>query len=73
MEWKNRNNEEPKAELNCILVWGNCGYPHIAFQDYGGWCHTECCYDHGGHFSGQDIDFIYWKPIPEPPIDKNKL
>jgi len=65
MKWINRNDQEPDPKLDCILVWGHCGCPHIAFRDYDEWVHTECCYESGNHYTGEDIEFTYWKRIPK--------
>ena len=66
-EWIDRNIQEPSKDLDTILVWGKCECPHVAFQNYHYWSHTECCFDDGGHFNGESIDFKYWQPIPLPP------
>ena len=69
MEWIDRKEvgNEPNPSLKKIMVWGKCGCPHIAFYDYDNWCHTECCYDSGGHCTGETIEFDFWTPIPNQP------
>ena len=74
MEWIERKEvcNEPNPKLEKILVWGKCGCPHVAFYGYGTWNHTECCYEDGGHFTGESIDFDFWQPIPNQPERLNE-
>ncbi len=65
--WIDRKIQEPDLKLKWILVWGKCGKPHIAYNDYDDWNHTEACIDNDGHFSGDAIDFDFWQKIPNGP------
>lgn len=76
MEWIERKEvgDEPNPELGKILVWGKCGYPHVAYYVYGSWNHTDACsYDHknkdydGSHHTGSNIEFDFWIPVPNQP------
>ena len=72
MKWINRENQEPDPELEYILVWSTvCNGPHVAYRDYGDWCHTEWCRNEmNGHFHGDNIDFEYWMLCPKKPRKK---
>ena len=65
--WISVKDRLPEEDLEAVLVWAQCGGPHVAYRDCGGWCHTECCYDDGSHYMGESIEFGYWMPLPEPP------
>ena len=67
MEWLNRKDREPDLKDGAILVFGDCGYPHVAFRDYDEWCHSSHCGQNREHLSGTEIKFTYWMPLPKPP------
>jgi hypothetical protein len=54
--------------LNKMLVFcQTCKNIHTVHYDYGGYCLAETCYDDGHLFTGKEIDFDYYMPLPKPP------
>lgn len=71
MDWIKRSEQEPSPLLGKILVWSECGNPHVAFYDYGSWCHSTFCGEYDAkiyHGCGLEIDFDYWAYAPKGPV-----
>jgi len=67
MKWISFKEKKPPEET--ILVWGDCGIPHVGLWECGAHRHTECCYKNGSHFTGETIAFSHWMPLPKQPED----
>jgi hypothetical protein len=58
---------EISAPPTDILVYGTCGSVHVGHWSGRVHKHVECCFQGGGHFEGEEIEFTHWMQLPEPP------
>lgn len=72
MTWISVKEQKPHQKLGSILVFAQCGNQHVAYYSNSDWRHTEFCYESGGHFGGEIIEFNYWMPLPKPPNELEK-
>lgn len=66
MEWIHKDKTPPV--LKKMLVYcKTCKNIHSVHYDYGEYCLAEACYESGGFFTGEAVEFDFYMPLPNPP------
>ena len=67
LQWISVEERLPEATYDC-LVWYSCD---TAFGKCKSWgiAHCSRCDWYTKHLDGDNIDVLYWMPMPEPPKD----
>lgn len=66
MEWISAG-EFPPTEKKILVFCKKCKNIHSVHLDYDEYCLAEACYEGGHFFTGGNVDFDWYMPLPKPP------
>lgn len=69
MEWINRKEIEPDANITILAFCKTCKTAHCVIYEFGHWSVPQFCNLSGPFLSGRTVEFDYWMPMLKPPED----